>query len=278
MKNIKDIKEDFFSPELCQLLTTPLRLYFNPKFYGMENIDTKNPHLYVCNHTIYGIIDVPLLVVEVYKQKGFLFCSLGDSRHYKIPIWRDILIKGGMYHGDRKTCAELMKKGKNILVFPGGGYEVFKCKGEAYKLNWRKRYGFVRMAVEYSYPIIPVAQLGIDNAYTILMDSNELLNSFFGKLIKKTGLVDKYLRGGETIPPIARGIGLTPIPRPERLYFSFGKAIKTKKYNKNYKDDDIVENLRKKVEDALINEIKKLLYLREQDSEHGILRSILKRF
>jgi 1-acyl-sn-glycerol-3-phosphate acyltransferase len=266
-----------FSLKTFFLLTSPLRLYFNPVFYGMKNIDSTKPALFVSNHTIYGVMDVPLMVAEIYKEKGFLINSLGDTRHYKSQIWSDFLTRGGMSHGDRETCGNLMKQKKNILVFPGGAHEVFKCKGEKYKLNWRERYGFVSMAIQYSYPIIPIAQVGYEDAYDILIDSNEMLATTIGDKIRKSKFVNKFLKNEENLPPIVRGLGLTSIPRPERLYFSIGKPIDTKKYNEDYKDKEALVTLKDIVKKALTGEINSLLNIREQDTETGLLRKILNR-
>ncbi len=40
----------------------------------------------------------------------------------------------------------VMQQGYSILVFPGGGREVLKRKGEAYQLIWKQRYGFLKLA------------------------------------------------------------------------------------------------------------------------------------
>jgi hypothetical protein len=40
---------------------------------------------------------------------------------------------------------------------PGGAGEVFKGRGQDYKLLWKERLGFARMAIEFGYPIVPFA-------------------------------------------------------------------------------------------------------------------------
>ncbi|MGE5441823.1 MAG: hypothetical protein ACM3Q0_02020, partial [Bacteroidota bacterium] len=60
-----------------------------------------------------------------------------------------------------------------IVVFPGGGREVARRKGEQYKLIWKARTGFVRMAIRYGYPVVPFAQVGADDAFDILVDAGE---------------------------------------------------------------------------------------------------------
>ena len=75
------------------------------------------------------------------------------------------------------------------------------------------------MAVKGRYPIIPFASLGLEDALDIVFDTDNPLMALARKLFDK-------LRNVEPLP-IVRGIGLTPIPRPERLYFWFGEPIST---------------------------------------------------
>ena len=108
------------------------RFYFKPQFQGLENVDPLKPALYVCNHTLYGMLDGPLLYEKLYEEKGILLRALGDHFHFKIPLWGDLLKRGGTVAGSRDNCAKLMEQGEHILVYPGGGREVAKRKGEEY--------------------------------------------------------------------------------------------------------------------------------------------------
>jgi len=43
----------------------------------------------------------------------------------------------------RENCEKLMQADENLDIIPGGGREICKRKGEAYKLLWKKRSGLV---------------------------------------------------------------------------------------------------------------------------------------
>ncbi|OBJ10837.1 hypothetical protein A5625_10220 [Mycobacterium sp. 1465703.0] len=77
--------------------------------------------------------------------------------------------------GARETTRELMRQNQTILVFPGGAREIAKSKGEEYHLNWRERCGFVRLAVENGYPIVPVGLVGGDDVYKSLVARDSAL-------------------------------------------------------------------------------------------------------
>ena len=45
-----------------RLLTAPLRHFFSPVFLDLEKLDLSRPALWVGNHTLLGLTDVPLLL------------------------------------------------------------------------------------------------------------------------------------------------------------------------------------------------------------------------
>lgn len=138
----KPFETDLLSAEQLWRLTAPLRLYFSPRFYGLEKIDPAKPTLLVGNHTIYGVLDVPLLIAQIYRDKGLLIRTLADHAHYDIPGWRSMLDRVGGVEGTRENCSALMERRDHVMVFPGGAREVSKRKGEQYQLTWKRRTGF----------------------------------------------------------------------------------------------------------------------------------------
>ena len=63
--------------------------------------------------------------------------------------------------------------------------QVNKRKGEMYKLIWKDKPDFVRMAAKSNALIIPFAAVGGDDAFDIAMDTDEVLaNPVLGPLAK----------------------------------------------------------------------------------------------
>ena len=258
-------------------LTAPMRLYFSPQFYGLEKIDPNKPSLLVGNHTIYGVLDVPLMISRIYRDKGVLIRSLADHAHYDVPGWRTMLDRSGAVEGTRENCSELMQRGEHVLVFPGGAREVSKRKGEQYQLTWKRRTGFCSMAIANGYNIQPFAAVGPDDMYDILLDAEDILASPVGKMMKKAGLLEKngLLRGGDIIMPLTRGLGLSMLPRPERFYFAIGDEIDITPYRGREDDEDALFELRDKVAFAIQDLIGELLSIRERDNKKGMVRKFL---
>ncbi|HLP51027.1 MAG TPA: lysophospholipid acyltransferase family protein [Chitinophagales bacterium] len=254
----------------------PFKFYFAPQFYGLDELDVSRPAIYVSNHTILGVFDGYPFGVELYLRKGLILRALADSNHWRIPVWRDIIQQNlGAVEASRENCRALMKRGDSIVVFPGGTREVCKKKGEQYVLKWSDRKGFVHMAMEQGYDIIPVAAVGAEETYTVVQDANDFLKSPFGQFLKMIGVAEKYLKNGDLVPPIVRGIGDTIIPRPAKLYFSFGKRISTARYKAKFDDPKTQDMMKKKVEKALLGEFKKLFEIRDNDTDRSKWRRLL---
>jgi 1-acyl-sn-glycerol-3-phosphate acyltransferase len=170
-----------------------------------------------------------------------------------------------------------MRRGEHILVFPGGAREVFKHKGEAYRLIWKERFGFVQLAIEHGYTITPYATVGAEEAFDVLLDSTDYMNTPPGRYLKRSGIADRYLRGGEEFPPLVRGLGLTAVPRPEKLYFLLGRPIDTARYWGQEDDPEVLRRVRNRVGRSLEQLIAELRSHRARATEQGALRRMLNR-
>ena len=98
-------------------LLEPLSRVIQPKLYGVDHLPADGS-LLVGNHTIYGLLDVPFMMAEVWKHRRLAIRGLGEHAHYAVPIWRDLLTAGGMVRGTRDNVRALMRGRQTILVFP----------------------------------------------------------------------------------------------------------------------------------------------------------------
>jgi 1-acyl-sn-glycerol-3-phosphate acyltransferase len=254
----------FKPPSLAtlRLWLAPMRVWHRPSFIGVERVDPSRPTLFVGNHTLYGIQDVPHILHELKRVHGIFPRSLAERAHFVVPMWRDLLTAFGCVNGTRENCMALMHAGQHIMVFPGGTREVFKRKGEAYRLIWKERIGFARLAAAFGYQIAPFASLGADESLHVILDAADIMRSPIGMLLKATGLAAKYLRGGEELPPLVRGVGLTWIPEPQRFFVSFGEPIPTSRYRRRVQDVAAMHELRARVASSIRAQLEELQRVR----------------
>lgn len=259
---------------VIEALLAPLRNWTSPRFFGLENIPTEGPVLLVGNHNLMGGIDAPLLLPEVLRRRGRLIRGLAENVLISVPGIRHLLHRFGSVRGTRRNCQALLERGEAVIVFPGGGREAVRRKNEKYLLKWEGRTGFARMAIEAGAPIVPVAMIGVDDAYDIVVDGDHPVLRPLRWAVEALGL------SRELTPPLLRGIGPTLIPRPERFYFSAGTPIDPAPWRDADDIESAAAELRDVVRKELEEELNFLFTERARDSGRtlvGRVRGMLSR-
>ncbi|MFE3544840.1 lysophospholipid acyltransferase family protein [Nocardia sp. NPDC059177] len=241
----------------------PLRAWTSPRFFGLENIPADGPVLIVANHNLLGGLDAPLLMPAVLRSRGRLVRGLAEHVLMQ-PGLRAILHRFGAVRGTRSNCLALLEQGEAVVVFPGGGREAIRRKGEKYVLKWEGRTGFARMAIQAGVPIVPLAMIGIDDAYDIVFDGQHPVMRPLRWTCDLLGI------NPELNPPLVKGIGPTPIPRPERFYFSAGTPIDPTPWLEAEDVDGAAADLRDVVRKSLEEELQFLFTERDRDSGRSL--------
>jgi 1-acyl-sn-glycerol-3-phosphate acyltransferase len=202
----------------------PLINLWQPYVAGLEALPRDGRFLLVGNHTAFIGGEVLLIPHFVRRELGVRVRPLAERRMAQgSGFGHDVITAYGAVVGAPETARELMRHNETILVFPGGGREIAKFKGEEYHLNWRGRAGFARVAVEGNYPIVPVGLVGGDDVYKSLVTRDSMLGRFSRSISTRlTGNADMAM-------PVMRGVGPTLLPRPQRMYLRFGEPIDTTK-------------------------------------------------
>jgi 1-acyl-sn-glycerol-3-phosphate acyltransferase len=201
----------------------PLVDLYRPYVDGLQNLPSDGRFLLVGNHT-QSSAEALLIPLLVRRAIGMRVRPLADKNFGRMGgLPGDVLAAVGAVVGAPETARELMVHNEPILVFPGGGREIAKFKGEEYILRWQGRTGFARLAIEYSYPIVPVGLVGGDDVYRSLTTRE----GRWGRLSQS--LTERLSGRSDMAMPLMRGIGPTLIPRPQRMYLRFGAAIDTTK-------------------------------------------------
>lgn len=276
MSDIEIPIEDFRPPSLRTMarVTALQRRYFAATLEGAENVDPQRPGLFVGNHALMGVLDSPLFVYELYRQTGVFPRSLGDHFHFPTPVWGKLVTRFGAVPGTRENCRRLMESGQHVLVFPGGAREVAKRRDEINKLVWKKRTGFVYMAIEQGFDIIPFASLGCDEAYDIVYDGDDFANGWLGKRLLGNDKINSLMRGGDLFMPLVKGIGPTLLPKAEPFHFAIGKPIKTAHLQGQESDPKVLWQLREQVSDAITGMLSRMDEERK-DQSRPLWRKVL---
>lgn len=236
----------------------PLINLYRPYVDGLECLPRDGRFLLVGNHTQSGA-EVWLTSYFVRREIGTLVRPLAVRMMGDLPgLLGDVFSAYGAVVGAPETAQELMRHDQSILVFPGGGREIAKFKGEEYMLHWEGRAGFARLSVQNQYPIVPVALVGGDDVYKSVISRTSRL----GQL--NTEIYDKLTGRRDMAPPIGRGVGLTPLPHPRRMYLRFAQPIDTRR-PKDVPADAWVTEIKNATQTALESALADLLSRRRAD-------------
>lgn len=249
-----------------------IKRLFNPMIMSAQNIPRQSC-LFVGNHSLFamdGAIVTPLFLKELNRFPR----GMGDKFLFSNRKLADYLVANGLVMGNPEVCTALMQDQQDMLVFPGGAHEAVKPASERYKLQWKQRYGFVKLAAINGYTIMPFGLVGPDEFYDHLVEGQDLPDSAVGKLLTRMGLLNEDIRS-DILPPIPVGSLGTLLPKPQRCFLGFGEPINLSRYKGKTPTKKTLHTIRTQVSSEIEAELSRLLVAREQQRDTD---SLLRRF
>jgi 1-acyl-sn-glycerol-3-phosphate acyltransferase len=250
-----------------------IKRLFNPMVLGAENIPDR-PCLFVGNHSLFaldGWVMGPLMLKELNRFPR----GLGDKFLFANASVGDFILKRGAVMGHPEVCSALMEAGEDLIVFPGGAHESVKPASMKYELQWKERYGFVKLAARHGYTIMPFGLVGPDEFYGHLMEGQDLPDSRLGGLLKRLGLLSADTRS-DMLPPIPVGALGSFLPKPQRCYLGFGEPIDLARFKGRTPTKKEQKAIRAQVAEQIETQLTELLFAREQHKgEDSLLRRLL---
>ena len=246
---------------------------FNPMVVGSENIPGR-PCLFVGNHSLFALdaaVIMPLFLKELHRFPR----SMGDKFLFTNRAIADYLVSKGLVMGHPEVCTALMHAKQDMMVFPGGAFESVKPVSKFYELQWKERYGFVRLAAMHGYTIMPFGLVGPDEFYGHLIEGEDLPDSTLGRLLTRMGVLHEGTRF-DILPPVPLGTLGTLLPKPQRCYLGFAEPINLSRYKGKKLSAKVLQTLRARVAQQIESQLAALLVLREQQrGKDSALRRLL---
>jgi 1-acyl-sn-glycerol-3-phosphate acyltransferase len=176
------------------------RAYHDHEVVGLEHVPTEGPVLMAVNHSL-ASYDIFLLCGVILDQLQRVPTALGDNLIFRTPTLRRMATAAGVVPANPINGEEVLRRGRLVIVAPGGMREALRPGEERYKLRWDRRKGFVRLALRSGSPIQLAACPNADRMYRVYENS-------------LTKLAYKRFK----IPlPFLRGWGPSLLPRPVKL-------------------------------------------------------------
>jgi 1-acyl-sn-glycerol-3-phosphate acyltransferase len=246
---------------------------FNPMILGADNIPDK-PCLFVGNHSLFAL-DGWVLGPVMMKELGRFVRGLGDKFLFASEGIGDAVLKRGAVMGHPEVCSALMQDGRDLMVFPGGAHEAVKPASEMYELQWKERYGFVKLAAKHGYTIMPFGMVGPDEFYGHMMEGQDLPESKLGQVLKRFGVLNDKTRP-DMLPPIPVGALGTMMPKPQSCYVGFGQPLDLSEEKGKRLGKRKLHEIRTRVAEQIETQLAELLFAREQHKgSDSLLRRIL---
>jgi 1-acyl-sn-glycerol-3-phosphate acyltransferase len=137
-------------------------LYFRADVRGLEKIPAEGPVLLVGNHSGGNVTpDTTVFTLAFVSYFGVerRFYQLAHNLVLAMPGlgW---LRKYGTVAASPENAQLALDEGAALLVYPGGDYEVHRPSWETGKVDFDRRKGWIRLALEKDVPIVPVVSLG----------------------------------------------------------------------------------------------------------------------
>ena len=177
-----------------------LESYHRHEAHGLDSVPKQGPVIIASTHSL-ATYDILLLMNSVFTANGRFPRSLIDRLFYKIPGLGDLMEKAGAVVGNPENAKTLLHNGEMLYLAPGGMQESLRPSRDRYQVQWNNRKGFARLAIETGAPVVLACCPRADDIFKVYQSS--LTNWAYDKF--KIPLF------------VARGMWVTPLPRPVKL-------------------------------------------------------------
>lgn len=157
------------------------KYYFQVKTDGWEYIPDSQV-LFVGSHNG-GLAapDMTMMMYDWFKRFGVekpVYGLMHPSAWRVYSAVVDLAAKCGAVVAHPKMAIRAIESGASVLVYPGGAEDVFRPYEERDKIKLVGRKAFIKLALKYSLPIVPLVSKGAHETLYVLTDLYQQAKSF----------------------------------------------------------------------------------------------------
>lgn len=212
--------------------------YFRVKVEGTENIPALQGCIVVSNHapvlSLDGLMIRHCITTRVRPDVRWLM----ENELFYIPYAGTLSQRIGGVRASQENASLLLNKGALIITFPEGVLGISRTYRDRYNLQRFGRGGYIRLAIQHSVPIVPVAITGPQDAFPILWKITAGARHISVPFIPITPTF-----------PLLGPLGLVPLPTKWKI--KFGSPFKFE-YPKDARlDQTTINKLNNSVRDSI---------------------------
>ena len=187
--------------------------YFRVDSEGAEHVPEDGPLIVIANHAGVLPVDGAMLCVDLLRRTTRIPRAISDHFVPRLPVVSALFARLGVVSGTRANVRRLLGRGECVVIWPEGVAGPAKPFRARYHLvGWRV--GFAELAIRYGAAVLPVAVIGAEESWPVLLRLR--LHAF----------------GSPYLP-----IPASPLPLPAHYHIRYGTPLR---FTGDADDPDIV--------------------------------------
>ena len=230
--------------------------YFRVEATGMENIP-EGPAVLAGIHSG-KLVSVDLTAIYVAFYRHFRverpLYAMAHRLLFFVPGLNRFVAWGGGLEGNYDNALRVLGAGHAMAVFPGGEFDASRTWRQRNHVNFARRTGFARVALDAGVPIVPIGAVGGHNTMMVLSNG-----AWLARLLGLRQLLGLRFCPISLTIPWGLTIGYGPyIPLPARIKVHFGAPLTFSPSSRERKDPHYHAFVRDTVEAEVQNIVNRL--------------------
>lgn len=197
--------------------------WFDLRTDGWTHVPDR-PVLLVANHSGGTTVpDVWGLLASWYAHFGVErpLYVLGHELLFTTDATARFFAQRGVLRASREAAEEVVARGADLLVTPGGERDVWRRWTERWTVKFAGRTGYAQLALAHGLPVVPVAGAGAHHTLLVLADGHRLARAVGLNRAARAEIWPLHLS-----VPWGLAFGPWPhVPVPQRLWFRVAEPI-----------------------------------------------------
>jgi 1-acyl-sn-glycerol-3-phosphate acyltransferase len=171
-----DLRDPDYIREVMPRLDAVYRYYFRVRATGFERTRMDGPFLMVGNHN--GGINgsdsaMTLRAINLYLGPERPLYALVHPTIFTYPYLNVHAQKLGGIAATARMALRALEAGAPLFIYPGAGDDAYKPYERRHRIDFFRRDAFVRLALRFRLPILPVVSVGAHETLVVFDDGRE---------------------------------------------------------------------------------------------------------